>query len=36
MNETELAEALALWRDHPEIHDMIWELLESKEIPESA
>lgn len=36
MNETELAELLALWRSHPEVHDEIWELLESEEIPESA
>jgi hypothetical protein len=36
MSEAELAELLALWRSHPEVHDEIWELLESEEIPESA
>ena len=36
MSEAELAELLALWREHPEVHDEIWELLESEEIPESA
>ena len=36
MSEDELIEALALWREHPEVQDEIWELLESEGIPESA
>ena len=36
MGEDELIKALELWRSHPEVHDEIWELLESEEMPESA